>query len=125
MRRFDSDGPRETAREERMMLSRISILRAGVVIVAATMPVSALAGHVRAGLWEMTSHLHMPMAAMMPPEQIARMRAMGVQMPTDRTTSTSYCVSAADAANDKPPPVHNRDCAMSNMIYTARTFSAD
>jgi hypothetical protein len=108
-----------------MMLSRNSILRIGLVMAVATMPVSALAGHIRAGLWEMKEHLHMPMAAMIPPEQMARMRAMGVQMPTDRTTTISYCVSAADAANDKPPPVHNRDCAMSNMIYTARTFSAN
>jgi hypothetical protein len=65
------------------------------------------------------------MAAMIPPEQMARMRAMGMQMPADRTTTISHCVSAADAANDKPPPIHNKDCSMSNMTYTARTFSAD
>jgi hypothetical protein len=106
-----------------MMLSRIAILRAGLIALLTTIPVSALAGHVRAGLWEQTFHLHMPMTAMMTPEQTARMQAMGVQIPTDRTTTHRYCVSAADAAIDKPPPVHN--CTTSNVVYTARTFAAD
>lgn len=107
------------------MLSRNAILRGVLIVVVATMPVSALAGHVRAGLWEQTFHLHMPMTAMMTPEQMARMQAMGVQVPTDRTTTHRYCVSAADAANDKPPPVHDKNCTMSNLVYTARNFTAD
>ncbi len=107
------------------MLSRNAILRAGLIVLLATMPVSALAGHVRAGASGILTclHLHMPMTAMMTPEQTARMQAMGVQIPTDRTTTHRYCVSAADAAIDKPPPVHN--CTTSNVVYTARTFAAD
>ncbi|MGH6887886.1 MAG: DUF3617 domain-containing protein [Rhizomicrobium sp.] len=91
-----------------------------------SLPVSAWAGHIRAGLWEITSHVDMHnMEAMIPPEQLARMKAMGVHMPTHDASSSKHCVTPADAANDKPPPMHNKDCAMRNMVFNARTFSAD
>jgi hypothetical protein len=107
------------------MLLRNAVLKSVIVMTAAALPASALAGHVKAGLWQMTNHMHMPMAAMMTPDQAARMQAMGVHIPTDRTTTTQYCVSAADAASDKPPPVHSKDCSMSNVSYTAAAFTAD
>lgn len=101
-------------------------LRAGVAAAVLTMPASAWATHVRPGLWEVTSHVSMHnMEAMIPPEQLARMKAMGMHLPTDNTSTFRHCVSAADAANDTPPPMKDRDCSMSNVVYNAHTFSAD
>ncbi|HEY3776500.1 MAG TPA: DUF3617 domain-containing protein [Rhizomicrobium sp.] len=108
------------------MIWRKIVWQAALAMAVVGLPVAAQAGHIRAGLWEVTTHVDMHnMEAMIPPEQLARMKAMGMHMPGDHTASYRHCVTAEDAANDKPPPMHNKDCAMSNMIFNAHAFSAD
>lgn len=103
-----------------------TVLPAAIAAAALAVPVAASASHVRAGLWEVTSHVSMHnMEAMIPPEQLARMKAMGMHLPGDNTSTFRHCVSAADAAKDTPPPMKSHDCAMSNVVFNARTFSAD
>jgi hypothetical protein len=100
--------------------------RLAVVAAVVSLPVSAWAGHIRAGLWEISTRVSMQnMEAMIPPDQLARMKAMGMHLPGDHASTFQHCVTPADAANDKPPPMHNKDCAISNMVYNAQTFSAD
>lgn len=103
-----------------------ALLQAGIAAAVLTMPASAWATHIRAGLWEVTSHVNMHnMEAMIPPDQLARMKAMGMHLPNDNSSTFRHCVSAADAARDTPPPMKSHDCSMSNVVFNARTFSAD
>jgi len=40
--------------------------------------------------------------------------------------TTQHCMTAADVAADKPPPMRNaRSCTMSNVTHDAHSFSAD
>lgn len=110
------------------MLSRGVALKIALALaVAAVLPMAAMAAHGKAGLWEITSHMSMPgMMAQIPPDQLARMQAMGMRMPNGQGITTQHCVTAEEAAMDKPPPMRNaKDCAMSNVSHDAHTFSAD
>lgn len=88
-------------------------------------PVLAFASHGKAGLWEITTTISMPNMPQTSPAQMAQMQAMGVHMPTQNTMSFQHCMSAADVAQDKPPPMRNKDCALSNIKLDGRTFSGD
>ncbi len=109
------------------MFSRQTILRVGFVLGAAALPIAALAAHGKVGLWEITTRMSMPgMMAQIPPDQLARMQAMGVHMPDGQAITTQHCMTASEVAADKPPPMRNaRDCTMSNMTHDAHGFSAD
>lgn len=111
------------------MKSYTRVLSAGLGVVAFTLPTAVLAGHIRAGLWEVTSHLSMHnLEAMLPPDELARMKASGMKMPNFNNNANTFrhCVTPAEAANDKPPPIRkDRDCTMSNVVYNAHSFSGD
>lgn len=109
------------------MISGKSILLAGLAATVIGTPLVALGSHGKAGLWEVTTHMNMPgMSAQIPPEALARMRAMGVHMPDSQTITARHCMTAADVASDRPPPMHNpKDCAMTNMSHDAHSFTAD
>jgi hypothetical protein len=97
----------------------------GLGVVA--LPVAAFAGHGKAGLWEINTQMSMPnMASMMSPDQMARMQAMGVHMPTTNSATTQYCRTAAQVAQDSPPPTRaGRECTMGNTKILGQTYSAD
>jgi hypothetical protein len=109
-----------------MLLSRM-FLRAGLVVGAIALPAVALAAHGKVGLWEITTHMNMPnMMANIPPDQLARMQAMGVHMPNAQTMTTQHCMTAEEVAMDKPPPMRNAsDCTVSNATHDAHTYAAD
>lgn len=97
----------------------------GLAVVAVALPLGALASHGKVGLWEITTHMSMPNANI-PPEALARMKAMGMSMPGNQTYSSQHCMTAEEVAQDKPPtPRNNTDCAMTNMTHDAHTFTAD
>ena len=110
-----------------MMLSRVSVIRAVVVLCVMALPAAAIASHGKIGLWEVTTQMSMPnMMSQIPPEQLARMQAMGVHMPNGQTFTMQHCMTAAEVAVDKPPPMrNNKDCAMANMKFGAHSFAAD
>jgi len=109
------------------MLSRKAVLKAGLALGMITLPVVALAAHGKVGLWEITTHMNMPgMASQIPPEAMARMKAMGVQMPDAQSFTSQHCMTAEEVAADKPPPMRNaKSCTMTNMSHDAHGFSAD
>jgi hypothetical protein len=109
------------------MRVRTKIAWTAVAVAAMALPLAAVASHGKAGLWEVTTHMNMPnMRANIPPEALARMKAMGMNMPDNQTFTSQRCMTAADVAEDKPPPMrNNEDCAMSNMSHDAHTFTAD
>ena len=100
---------------------------AGAVVATAALPLVAFASHGKVGLWEVTTHMNMPnMMANIPPEALARMKAAGVNMPNNQTYTSQHCMTAAEVAEDKPPPMRNsEDCKMSNMSHDSHTFTAD
>src|SRR5882672_2499748 len=79
----------------------------------------ALAGHGKAGLWQITATVNMPgMAAQIPPAQLAQMRAHGIKIPTNSSIVTTHCMTAQEVAMDKPPPMDKgraKDCKMQNL----------
>ena len=91
------------------------------------------AGHVRPGLWEVTMALEgMPAMPQIPPEQLAKLREMGVQMPAaspggGRTISSRHCVTPEQAAKDAPPDFSrgNSSCHSENVRSTASGMTAD
>ena len=110
------------------MFSRSTMIRAGLALsVAIVLPATALAAHGKVGLWEITTHMSMPgMAAQIPPEALARMKAMGMQMPGNQTFTAQHCMTAEEVAQDKPPPMHNaQDCTMSNYAHDAHSVNVD
>jgi hypothetical protein len=109
------------------MLSRSTVVQTFLILGVVSVPVAALASHGKVGLWEVTTQMSMPnMTAMMTPDQLARMQAMGVHMPTGRSFTTQHCMTAAEVAADKPPPMRqNKDCTMGNMSFGAHSFTAD
>ena len=107
---------------------RISAAMASAgLVVAVVVPLTAVASHGKVGLWEVTTHMNMPnMMANIPPEALARMREHGVNMSPNQTYTSQHCMTAAEVAEDKPPPMRNsEDCQMSNMSHDAHTFTAD
>ncbi|MGH6876045.1 MAG: DUF3617 domain-containing protein [Rhizomicrobium sp.] len=88
---------------------------------------AAFAAHGKPGLWEITTRMNMPgMTAQIPPEALACMRAMGVQMPDSRSFTTQHCMTPEEVAADKPPPMrNNKYCTMNNSRFGAHSFTAD
>ena len=110
------------------MFSRKMAIRAGLILGAAAIaPVVALASHGKAGLWEITTRMSMPnMMAAIPPDQMARMQAMGVHMPNGQTFTTQHCMTAEEVAQDKPPPMRNtQDCTTTNVTHDAHAMNVD
>ena len=100
-------------------------LCAGLAVIAVALPLGALASHGKVGLWEISTHMNMS-TANIPPEAMARMKAMGMNMPGNQTFSSQHCMTADEVAQDKPPtPRNNSDCAMTNMTHDAHNFTAD
>jgi hypothetical protein len=106
----------------------ITGIACAAVTIAVAVPFAALGSHGKVGLWEMTTRMSMPnMSANIPPEAMARMKAMGMSMPGgNQTYTTQHCMTAEEVAQDKPPtPRSNSACTMGNMTHDAHTFTAD
>ena len=97
-----------------------------VVLAAAALPVVALADHGKVGLWSITTKMAMANMPQIPPEQLAKMQAMGIHMPGGNTMTMQHCMSAQEVASNAPPQLqHNKDCNMQNMSMSGGTFTAD
>ena len=87
---------------------------------------AALASHGKAGLWNVTVKLSMPNMPQIPPDQLAKMQAMGVHVPNGNTMNVQHCMTAAEVASDKPPQIQrNKDCALQNVSVSHGTFTGD
>jgi len=102
----------------------------GLALVAvAALPLTAFASHGKAGLWKITTSMHM--AGMQMPQlsaqQMAQMKAMGIHMPTDNTVTVQHCMTQAEVNADTPPDNQRQDsgCKMTNVKVVAHTMTAD
>lgn len=100
---------------------------AGLLLGGMAVPLGALASHGKAGLWEVTTQMDMSsMMANVPPEALARMKAMGMNTSGVQTHTTQQCVTAEEVAQDTPPtPRNSQGCAFSNLSHVAGNFTSD
>jgi hypothetical protein len=100
----------------------LGVLAIGIV----ALPMAALASHGKVGLWNVTIKVSMANMPQIPPDQLAKMQAMGVHVPNGSTMSVQHCMTAAEVASDKPPQMqHNDNCAMQNVSFSRGMFTAD
>jgi hypothetical protein len=88
------------------------------------------AGPMKAGLWEMTIKSDaMKSMPRIPPEQLEKMRQMGVNVPQiqDGAIVTKVCVSQEVAERDQPPQMHQGDagCQSKNFHRNGNEYTVD
>lgn len=113
-----------------MRISRHTLFAgaAALSILAATG--AAFAGHGKVGLWSISVTMAgmpaMPDMSNMPPEAMARMKAMGLSM-NGNTMTVKHCMTAAEVAADIPHinPHADRNCTFSNVQHNGQSMSAD
>jgi len=100
------------------------------VLAAVALSGAAFAGHGKVGLWQITTKMDMGnVMAQIPPEQAAKMKAMGIHIPNNNSFTVTHCMTADEVAMDKLPklsrPGHESDCDMQNLKTSGQTVSAD
>ncbi len=108
-----------------MKLSIHIACAAALAVVAASG--TALAGHGKVGLWQVTTKMDMSDMPQIPPDQAEKMRAMGIHIPSNGVFTTTHCMTAEEVAMDKPPPAlaHRKECSMQNFKTEGQNVSAD
>lgn len=113
-----------------MKVSHRSLFLAAGSAALALIAIPAIAGHGKAGLWNVTISTNMAGAGMpdmskLPPEAQAAMRAHGVTM-NGNTMSVQHCMTQAEVDSNGPPRTGNqKECTMSNMKVGGNSYSAD
>jgi hypothetical protein len=109
-----------------MRKTAVSILMCSLLCAAGT---ASAAGHMKAGLWEMTvksdAMKNMPK---IPPEQMEKMKQMGIQLPQMGNGSmvTKVCISKEMAERDHPPSGRREaGCTSKNVQYSGSSYSVD
>jgi hypothetical protein len=102
----------------------------GMILAGFTLvPQVALAGHLKPGMWKVTTVFDLGAAApKIPPEQLARMQSMGIKLPAlGQDITTQQCVTPDMAARDVPPRIGRNDsgCTSQNEKVSASSMSAD
>lgn len=107
------------------VFSGVSLFAA--VAALAVVPPAAFAAHGKAGLWDVTVSMQMAGMPQMSPEDMVRMKAMGMQMPDRNTITTQHCMTAAEVNSDQlsSGSAAQQGCAMRNMKTAGHTFSGD
>ena len=102
------------------------LLAAGTAFVLLLDPGVAFAGHGKAGLWNVSTTMNMG-GMQMPPEAMARMKEMGMKMPSAQTFSSQICMTQAEVDSDKPPPMGRNDsgCASHIVSQTGASVTAE
>ena len=99
------------------------------LVAAALMPLAALAAHGKAGLWKVTSTMHMGGMQMptLSPQQMAQMKAMGVHIPTSHSFTMQRCMTQAEVDADVPPNNQRPQsgCKVTGTHVSGHTMSAD
>jgi hypothetical protein len=89
---------------------------------------AAWAGHGKVGLWQITTKMDMSGMPQIPPEQMAKMKAMGIHLPVNNTFTTEHCMTAEEVAMSTPPDMSRhgkQECKMQNLKTNGQSMSAD
>jgi hypothetical protein len=110
---------------------RAAVVAAGTIGIGTLLAGPAAAGQGKPGLWDVTATMEMDGAAampdlsQMPPEVLARMRAMNIHPADGHAVRTQQCVTPAQAAEDRPQMPANQNCKMTDSTTTGNTFTGD
>jgi uncharacterized protein DUF3617 len=103
----------------------LGVILAGLVLA----PQVVLAGHMKPGMWKVTTVVDLGAAApKIPPEMLARMQSMGIKLPgSGQDITTQQCVTPDMAAKDVPPRMGRDDsgCTSQNEKVSASSMSAN
>jgi hypothetical protein len=109
---------------------RVLFVGSGIAALAVS-AVPAIAGHGKAGLWDVTVSMTMsgmpgmPDMSKLPPEAQAAMKANGVTM-NGNTMTVQHCMTQAEVDANGPPPMRSmKECQMANVQTGASSYSAD
>ncbi len=121
-----------------MTISFLVVACGAVFAAALTSSEAALGAEPRPGLWTMTmtsdlSGLELPEMPEIPPETLAQMEAMGIQLPNmdfsqPRTTTVQTCITGEDIANREPFDMDegmDDDCQQENLQTSDAGMSMD
>lgn len=100
---------------------------AAMVLACLATPL-ALAAHGRAGLWQTTLSTNITQGApSLSPEQLEKMRQMGITLPLQKPITVQVCVTSEMAAReDFPKPMRPEDhCQFENNNQSGDAISAD
>lgn len=107
-------------------------LRLAAVLAALVVPVAHAADALKPGLWQVTSRTEMPGMAMpqmpdIPPEDLARMKQMGIQMPEmggGQEVTVKHCLTKEDAQRGMPAQGKDADrCEVTDFRRQGSTAS--
>jgi Protein of unknown function (DUF3617) len=107
------------------MTKNILLLGCAAVLLSSG---AALAGHGKAGLWNVTTSMTMANMPQMSPEVMAMMKQRGIKMPGMGEPITSQvCMTQAEVDSDLPPRTggHEENCTNHITAKTANSISAD
>jgi hypothetical protein len=110
------------------MGKRMKKARSVAVALLLLAPGMALAGHGKAGLWNVTTTVKMADMPEMSPQVMAMLKQHGMKVPgSGGPISTQVCMTQADVDSDAPPNVSNRDmqCKTHIIKKTASSVAAD
>jgi Protein of unknown function (DUF3617) len=103
---------------------------AGIIVTGLTLaPQLALAGHLKPGMWKVTTVIDLGAAiSQIPPEQVTRLQSLGIKLPDPgQGITTQQCLTPEMAARDVPPHMGRNDsgCTSRNEKVSAASMSAD
>lgn len=98
---------------------------AGTVFLLMLAPGIALAGHGKAGLWNVTTTMNMAMA--LPPAALAQMKKAGMKLPAAQTMTSQMCMTQADVDAGAPPAMadHDQHCITHVTAQSASSMSSE
>ncbi len=97
----------------------------GTSVILLLTPGAALAGHGKAGLWNVTNNMSM-LNMQMPPEAMAQMKAMGMKMPGAHSITYQICMTQAQVDSNQLPKMRKEDgCTTRVTSQTANSMAAD
>lgn len=109
------------------VFSKIPLVPAMTMTALVALPSAAFAAHGKAGLWDVTVSIQgagMPQAS---PQDMARMKSMGIQMSNHNTISTQHCMTADEVNSDKltSGTATEQGCTMTGTKMEGHTLSGD
>ncbi|MDB5986014.1 MAG: hypothetical protein JWR16_1067 [Nevskia sp.] len=101
---------------------------AALALVAAPLTAAAWT-HGKPGLWATTVEMSFSKGGPPPiaPEQLEKMKQMGIKLPFGEPVTTNICITPEQAAQDQPPKPPQRDnsCQTQNLQKSGNSFSGD
>jgi Protein of unknown function (DUF3617) len=85
----------------------------------------ALALHGKAGLWQLSVRMNMANLNI-PPEQLTKMKAMGINLPNSQTISATHCMTPDEVSLDRPINTHSsKNCTFSKSVVQGDAIDVD